>query len=122
MSSPASEGTLVPIVCFSPSVRKLHIPCRLSPYQSWQSGCVPLQGQLVAMAAVAPATALGPAERYVDRTSGPRPRFPGCCVGEVRTHRQAAHEALLKGPLKGSRVSTPIQQLCSSIVEVGGVL
>lgn len=37
-------------------------------------------------------------------------------------NRQAAHEALLKGPLKGSRVSAPIQQLCSSIVEVGGVL
>lgn len=42
--------------------------------------------------------------------------------GKLKTHRQAAHEALLKGPLEGSRVSTPIQQLCSSIVEVGGVL
>lgn len=37
-------------------------------------------------------------------------------------HRQTAHQALLKGPLEGSRVSTPVQQLRGGIVEVGRVL
>lgn len=43
-------------------------------------------------------------------------------VGRVRTHRQTAHQALLEGPLEGPWVSTPVQQLCGSIVKVGRVL
>ena len=43
-------------------------------------------------------------------------------AGRVQTHRQTAHQALLKGPLEGSRVSTPVQQLRGGIVEVGRVL
>lgn len=82
-----------------------------------------LEGQLAAWAAVPPAFG---AHRKVCGQD-----FWSCAHAsqnasggweEVKTHRQAAHEALLKGPLEGSRVSAPIQQLCSSIVEVGGVL
>lgn len=71
-----------------------------------------LQGQLAAWAAVP----------LAHRLLVSHPCFPVCWVKRVETHRQAAHEALLKGPLEGSRISTPIQQLGSSIVEVGGVL
>jgi hypothetical protein len=37
-------------------------------------------------------------------------------------HCQTAHQALLEGPLEGSWVSTPVQQLCGGIMEVGRVL
>jgi hypothetical protein len=43
-------------------------------------------------------------------------------IGEVHTHCQTAHQALLEGPLEGSWVSTPVQQLCGGIMEVGRVL
>lgn len=39
-----------------------------------------------------------------------------------QTHRQTAHQALLEGPLEGSRVPTPVQQLRGGIVEVSRVL
>lgn len=114
----ASDGALVPTGCFSISVRKLHNIPRLPPYQT--QGREHLQDQPAAWAVVPP-----PAPQTGGVWTGllvAHARFPVCWVGEVETHRQAAHETLLKGPLEGSRVSTPIQQLCSSIVEVGGVL
>lgn len=42
--------------------------------------------------------------------------------GHPDTHRQTAHQALLEGALEGSRVTTPVQELRGSIVEVGRVL
>lgn len=80
-----------------------------------------LQRQLAAWTAVPPAFGAHRKGMWTGLLV-PRPYFPVCYVGEGKTHRQAAHEALFKWPLEGSRVSTPIQQLRSSIVEVGGVL
>lgn len=45
----------------------------------------------------------------------------GGCSGVV-THREAAHQALLEGPLERTRVATPVQQLRGGIVEVSRIL
>lgn len=38
------------------------------------------------------------------------------------TYSQASHQALLKGPLEGSRIAAPVQQLGGCCLEISWIL